>query len=287
MIDRHEIIWGIIAPPVLMAAGIAATAWLPAIRRWLPTGVLIALVFALCQFGFRGGKLPGSDVNAWPAWIAVAAGALTWCALSGHGPMRWQVPTRAALTGIATWLLLMPRLGQITSAETALWLAGLTLAWTTLILVWERAHAATTPGVSATTLVALAGFSALVLLMFNTLVHAQFALIALLAMAVAMVAGWWRPAWYASAGPVTVLAVVLPMVWVLGERYASLPLWCLPLLGLAGLAPLVATLPRTRAWAAWKRLALTQAVLLLVLSPVLVAGIRLTIQMLKEPSYGY
>lgn len=289
MIDQREILWGIVAPPVLMAVGMIATAYLPVTRRFLATGALLALVFGLSQLGFRGWRLPGADVNvnAWVACIAVAGGLITMCSVCGQGPWLWRILTRATLTGVGSWLLLRPYLAQIGSGEAVVWVGGLTVAWTGVILAWERAHAATTPGVSLTTLVALAGFSALCLLMFNVLEHAQYAGILMGALVAAAVLSWWRPSWYSAAGPVTVAAVVLPMVWVLGERYASLPLWALPVLAFAGMAPLVVTTSRLHSLAAWKRIAITQLVLLVLVSPVVIAGVHLTIQMLKEPSYGY
>lgn len=287
MIDQREIIWGIVAPPVLMAIGMAVTAHMPVARRFLATGALLALVFGLCHLGFRGWKMPGTDVNAWVAWIAVTGGLLTMCSMCGQGPLLWRILTRAALTGVSTWLLLRPYLAQIGSGEATLWVGGLTAAWTATILAWERVHAATTQGVSVTTLASLAGFSSLCLLMFNVMEHAQYAGILMGALVAAAVLSWWRPSWYSAPGPVTVSAVVLPMVWVLGERYASLPFWALPVLAVAGLAPLAVTVSRLRSLAAWKRIAITQVVLVALVSPVVIAGIRLTIQMLNEPGYGY
>ena len=59
MIDQREILWGIIAPPVLMAIGMSATAYVPLARRFLSTGALLALVFGISLLGFRGWPAPG------------------------------------------------------------------------------------------------------------------------------------------------------------------------------------------------------------------------------------
>ena len=61
MIDQREILWGVLAPPVLMAIGMVATAALPLAKRFFSTGALLALVFGISQLGFRGWPLPGSD----------------------------------------------------------------------------------------------------------------------------------------------------------------------------------------------------------------------------------
>ncbi len=285
MIDQREILWGVLAPPVLMAIGMAATAYLPITRRFLSTGALLALVFGLSQLGFRGWVLPGSDVQNWPAWIAFAGGLITLCSACGQGPLLWRVSVRLAITGIATWLLLRPLLQS--SGEVIAWIGGSAVAWTALILVWERAHAATSSGVSVTALTALAGFSAASLLLFNCMTHAQYAGILTAALTAALVLTWWRPAWYAAAGPVTVTALVLPTLWLLGQRYADLPLWAVPLLALAGLAPLVSNLGVVRTWPAWKRVTATALATLVVVSPLLIWGVITSIKASSEPGYGY
>src|SRR6187551_1337530 len=101
MIDQRELIWGVLAPPVLMAIGMAATAYLPVNRRFLSTGALLALVFGISQLGFRGWPPPGGDVHNWPAWIAFAGGLITLCSTCGHGPQLWRVGSRLTITGIA------------------------------------------------------------------------------------------------------------------------------------------------------------------------------------------
>ncbi|HEX3134468.1 MAG TPA: hypothetical protein VHX44_12895 [Planctomycetota bacterium] len=285
MIDQREIIWGVLAPPVLMAIGMVATASVPVAKRFFSTGALLALVFGISQLGFRGWPAPGGDVQNWPAWIAFAGGLITLCSACGQGPLPWRISARLAITGLATWLLLGPQL-QSTGAAVA-WIGGVAITWTALILVWERAHAASSAGVSVTALTALAGFTSASLLLFNCMTHAQYAGILTAALTAALVLNWWRPTWYAAASPVTVAALVLPTLWILGQRYADLPLWAVPLLALATLAPLASNVGPVRTWSAWKRVAVAVVATVIVVAPVLVWGVVTSIKASSEPSYGY
>jgi len=289
MIDQREILWGVFAPPVLMAIGMVATAYLPVARRFLSTGALLALVFGVCQLGFRGWPLPGGDVHNWPAWIAFAGGLITFCSACASGPLMWRILVRLAITGVASWLLLALELRGVSASTSAVWVISSTLLWTVLILMWERAHAATTPGVSVTVLTMLAGLASAALLLFNTMNHAQFAGILTAALGAAAVLSWLRPAWYVPAGPVIIAALVLPSLWLLGTFavYTGLPTWSLPFLALAGLAPLVTTIAPVRNWSAWKRLLLANLVTVLLVSPVLVWGVITSIKASSQPSYGY
>lgn len=286
MIDQREILWGVLAPPVLMAIGMAATAYLPASRRFLSTGALLALVFGISQIGFRGWALPGSDVHNWPAWIAFAGGLITLCSACGQGPLLWRVAMRLAITGVATWLLLRPQLQHGSTGVAVAWIGGTAVAWTALVLLWERTHAATTQGVSVTVLAVLAGVSALSLLLFNSLTHAQYGGILTAALVAAAVMSWWKPTWYQQSGPVTVSALVLPALWLLGQRYADLPMWTLPFLALAGLAPLVSTIAPLKTWPDWKRLLAAKLAVVVLASPVLIWGVITSIKAASEPSYG-
>lgn len=288
MIDQREIIWGVLAPPVLMAIGMAATAYLPASRRFLSTGALLALVFGVSQLGFRGWVLPGGDVHNWPAWIAFAGGLITLCSACGHGPLVWRIVVRLVITGFASWLLLRPQLQHGSTGTAVAWIGGTTIVWTAIILAWERAHAAITQGVSVTALAVLAGVSALSLLLFNSLTHAQYGGILTAALVAAAVLSWWRPAWYGPAGPVTVSALVLPTLWLLAHRYADLPLWALPFLALAGLAPLAVLAAPLRTSSDWKRLLTVKLATILVASPVVVWGVITSLRATAvESSYGY
>lgn len=288
MIDQREIIWGVLAPPVLMAIGMIATAYLPATRRFLSTGALLALVFGVCQLGFNGWPMPGGNVHDWPAWIAFAGGAITFCSACASGPLVWRVIIRLAITGVASWLLMALELRGSSASTSAVWIISTTLLWTALILAWERAQAATTPGVSVTVLTTLAGLTSVSLLLFNTMDHAQFAGILTAALGAAAVLSWWRPTWYAPTGPVIIAALVLPSLWLLGTFavYTGLPKWSLPLLALAGLAPLVTAITPARNWSAWKRLLLANLVTVVLVSPVLIWGVITSIKASSEPSYG-
>ena len=287
MIDQREILWGVLAPPVLMAIGMAATAYLPAARRFLSTGALLALVFGISQLGFRGWTLPGNDVHNWPAWIAFAAGLIAWCSACGQGPLVWRVIIRLALTGVATWLLLRPQLQHGGTGTAVMWIGGTAVVWTALMLLWERAHAATTARLSVMVLAVLAGLSAASLLLFNSLTHAQYGGILTAALVAAAAVSWWKPSWYQQAGPVTVSAVVLPTLWLLGQRYADLPLWTLVFLALAGLAPLAGSLPLIRHWPEWKRLLVVILVTGVVVLPVIIWGVITSVPAASESSYGY
>jgi hypothetical protein len=286
VIDQREIIWGIIAPPVLMAVGMIATAQVPVAKRFLSTGALLALVFGVSQLGFRGWPAPGGDVQNWPAWIAFAAGLLTLCFMCGHGPFIWRAVIRLSITGIASWLLLRPQLESAGTATALALVVGLAAIWTAVVLVWERTHATATNGVSVVTLTTLACISALSMLLFDCITHAQYAGILTAALTAMLVIGWWRPAWSDARGPVTVTALVLPAVWILSQRYADLPLWAVPLLALAGLAPVAASLGPVRGWAPWKRLAATVVAILVVTAPVVIWGVITSIRAAAEPSYG-
>lgn len=286
MIDQREILWGVVAPPVLMAIGMAATAYLPASRRFLSTGALLALVFGVSQIGFRGWVLPGSDVHNWPAWIAFAGGLITLCSACGQGPLLWRVSIRIVITSVATWLLLRPQLQHGSTGAAVAWIGGTAVVWTAVMLWWERVHAATTQGISVTVLAVLAGLSALVLLLFNSLTHAQYGGILTAALVAALIASWWKPTWYSPAGPVTVSALVLPALWLLGQRYADLPLWALPFLALAGVAPLVISIAPMNRWSDSKRVLVAKLATVVVVSPVLIWGILTTIKASSDPSYG-
>lgn len=287
MIDQREILWGIVAPPVLMAVGMVVTAYVPVAKRFLSTGALLALVFGLSLLGFRGWPAPGGDVHNWPAWIAFAGGLITLCSACGHGPFWWRIGVRALITGLASWLLLWPQLQHGSTSDAVLWIGGTTVVWTMLVLGWERAHAATTPGVSASALTTLALLSSISLLLFNTMTHAQFAGILTAALTAALVLGWWRPSWYSANGPVTVTALVLPALWLLGCRYADLPLWTLPFLGIAGFAPFIIAFARIGGWSAWKRVVIVVVATLVITSPVIIWGVVTSIRAAAEPSYGY
>ena len=288
MLDQREIIWGVLAPPVLMAIGMVATAYVPASRRFLSTGALLALVFGVCQLGFRGWPLPGGDVHNWPAWIAFAGGLITYCSACASGPLVWRILVRLAITGVASWLLLALELRGASAGTSAVWIISATLLWTLLILTWERAHAAATPGVSVTVLTTLAGLSSVSLLLFNTMNHAQFAGILTAALSAAAVLSWWRPTWYVPAGPVIIVALVIPSLWLLGTFavYTGLPTWSLPFLAFAGLAPLVTTIAPVRNWSAWKRVLLANLITVVLVSPVLIWGVITSIKASSEPSYG-
>ena len=287
MLDQREILWGIIAPPVLMAIGMSATAYVPTAKRFLSTGALLALVFGVSLLGFRGWPAPGGDVHHWPAWIAFAGGLITLCSACGHGPLVWRITVRVLITGVATWLLLWPQLKHGTTNVAVMWIAGTTVVWSALVLGWERAHAAATPGVSASALTTLACVSAGALLLFNTMTHAQFAGILTAALSAALVLGWWRPAWYAASGPVTVTTLVLPSLWLLGCRYADLPLWTLPFLISAGTVPALAGLPWMEKSPAWQRMAMVVTGTLVLTAPVIVWGVVTSIRAAAEPGYGY
>lgn len=292
MIDFYEILWGVILPPILMAIGMAITAYLPATRRFLSTGVLLALVIGISLLAFRHWPLPvwpytSNDVHFWPAWIAFAAGLLTSCSVCGHGPLIWRVLARLALVGFSSWLLLWQQLQYGSTGEAVAWIGGVTVVWTALVLAWERVHAATTQGVSVTALTTLAGVSAVSLLLFNSATHGQYGGILTAALTAALVLSWWKPTWYAASGPVTVSALVLPTLWLLGYRYVNLPLWALPLFAVAALAPFVATIAPVRAWSDWKRLLVAVVATLVVVSPVLIWGVITSIRASAAPSYGY
>jgi hypothetical protein len=287
MIDQRELIWGVLAPPVLMAIGMVATASLPFAKRFFSTGALLALVFGISQLGFRGWPGPGGDVHNWPAWIAFAAGLITLCSACGHGPIIWRISIRSALCAIAVWLLL-PEF-RSASAGSVAWIIGLTVAWTAMVLAWERGQAALTIGVSVTSLAMIAGLSAASLLLFNTMTHAQFAGVLTAALAAAAVLVWFRPAWYAPAGVVTVTTYVLPSLWLLGSFMVlkGLPLWGLPFLALAGVAPLITIISPVRGWAAWKRIVVANLAVVVLASPVVTWGVITSIRATAQPSYGY
>jgi hypothetical protein len=145
MIDQQEITWGIVAPPLLMAVGMAAIAQLPLLKRTVYTGVLLAVIFALCQLGFRGWAMPGKDVQDWPAWIALAGGVFTCCSMCHHGPWPWRIVMRLIITGLSVWLLLKPQIESEGTLTVATWVIGGAMIWTTLMVAWERVHTGLAP----------------------------------------------------------------------------------------------------------------------------------------------
>jgi hypothetical protein len=285
MIDQGEILWGVVAPPLLMLAGLALSA---TSRRWMPTGAVLAVVYALAHLGMAKWPSPGGNVHDWPAWIAVTGGVVTLCAARAGGPLAWRMILRLVIAGVAVWLMLRPQLhGGGTGAAVGL-VAGLAIGWTVMILLWERAHAAATPGTSLIGLTTVAGLSAISLLMFNSLTHAQFAGILVAALGAALVVCWWRPAWWGDRTAVTVVALVLPALWLLGRFYADLPGWAVVLLALSGLAPWVGAHPAVRARAAWQRLAIVAGVALVLAAPVLAWGAVTSARAAgAQPEYGY
>jgi hypothetical protein len=287
MIDQQEITWGIVAPPLLMAVGMAAIAQLPLLKRTVYTGVLLAVIFALCQLGFRGWAMPGKDVQDWPAWIALAGGVFTCCSMSHHGPWRWGIVMRLIITGLSVWLLLKPQIESEGTLTIATWVIGGAMIWTTLMVAWERVHTVTSAKIQLTTFVMLSGLTAMSLLLFNCLTHAQYSGILTAALTAALVIAWWRPNWFNAQGMVTVIALILPTLWLLSNRYSNLPNWTLPLLALAGLAPFITILNPVRHWSEWKRLATTLAILGTLLLPVIIWGVVTSMRATAEPSYGY
>lgn len=287
MIDQQEITWGIVAPPLLMAVGMAAIAQLPLLKRTVYTGVLLAVIFALCQLGFRGWAMPGKDVQDWPAWIALTGGLLTCCSMCHHGPSPWRIVMRLIITGLSVWLLLKPQIQSEGTLTIATWVIGGAMIWTTLMVTWERVHTVTSAKIQLTTFVMLSGLTAMSLLLFNCLTHAQYSGILTAALTAALVIAWWRPNWFNAQGMVTVVALILPTLWLLSNRYSNLPNWTLPLLALAGLAPFITILNPVRHWSEWKRLATTLAILGTLLLPVIIWGVVTSIRATAEPSYGY
>ena len=287
MIDQSEITWGIVAPPLLMAVGIATIAQFPLLKRTVFMGVLTAVIFAVCQLGFRGWAMPGKDVQDWPAWIALTGGVFTYCWMCHHGLWPWRIFMRLIITGLAVWLLLKPQIQSEGTITIVTWVIGGAMTWTALMMAWERVHTVTSEKIQLTTFVALSGLTAMSLLLFNCLTHAQYSGILTTALTAALVIAWWRPSWINSQGIVTVIALILPTLWLLSNRYSNLPNWALPLLALAGLAPLIAMGNPVRHWSEWKRLAITVAVLATVLLPVVIWGVVTSLRATAEPSYGY
>lgn len=290
MIDTHEILWGVVAPPLLMAGGMLAIGPWPALRHAFSLGFLIAMVFAICQLGFRNWAMPGKDVQDWPAWIAVVGGLMACCSVGCNGHLGWRLAIRLAMTGLAAWLLLKPLIHDQGLLMIAAWVFGSAIAWTALLTAYERVHATaseTSSKASLITLVTLGGLTAISLLLFNCLTHAQYSGIFTAALTAALVIVWWRPSWYNPQGLVMVAALILPTLWLLSNRYSNLPIWALPLLALAGLAPLVVWYGPIRKWSEWKRLAIMVAIIGMVLSPVVGWGVVTSLRAAAEPSYGY
>jgi hypothetical protein len=287
MIGQQEIIWGIVAPPLLMAVGMATTAQQPLLKRTVFMGILLAVIFAICQLGFRGWTMPGKDVQDWPAWIALAGGLITCCSICHHGPWPWRIVMRLIITGLSVWLLLKPQIQSEGTITIVTWIISGAVTWTALMMAWERVHAVISEKIQLTTFVVLSGLTAMSLLLFNCLTHAQYSGILTAALTAALVIAWWRPSWFNAQGMVTVVALILPTLWLLSNRYSNLPNWALPLLALAGLAPLIAMIAPMRNWSEWKRLATTIAVLGILLLPVVAWGVVTSMRATSEPSYGY
>ena len=290
MIDMYEILWGLVAPLLLMAGGTIVTGLWPTLRGVFSLGFLLAMVFAICQLGFRNWAMPGKDVQDWPAWIAVVGGLMACCSLSSNGPLGWGLVIRLTVTGLSAWLLLKPQIHDQGMLMIAAWVFGSAIVWTALVTAYERVHATasrTSSKVSLITFVTLGGLTAISLLLFNCLTHAQYSVIFTAALMAALVIVWWRPKWYNPQGLVMVAALILPTLWLLSNRYSNLPIWALPLLALAGLAPLIVWCGPIRKWSEWKRLAIMVAIIGIVLSPVVWWGVVTSIRAAAEPSYGY
>ena len=238
MIDMYEILWGLVAPLLLMAGGLIVTGLWPTLRGVFSLGFLLAMVFAICQLGFRNWAMPGKDVQDWPAWIAVVGGLMACCSLSSNGHLGWGLVIRLTVTGLSAWLLLKPQIRDQGMLMIAAWVFGSAIVWTALVTAYERVHATasrTSSKVSLITFVTLGGLTAISLLLFNCLTHAQYSVIFTAALMAALVIVWWRPKWYNPQGLVMVAALILPTLWLLSNRYSNLPIWALPLLALAGL----------------------------------------------------
>jgi hypothetical protein len=273
MIDQREILWGVLAPPVLVAAGIMLTALSAKTQRLFTTGFIIGVVVALSVWGFRGFPTPGRDVHDWAGWIALIGGMITVCSLCAQNPWWSRLLVRLAITGAASYLLLWRTLEHGELSIAIITLVVVTLAWTALIFSWEQTQKKTTPGVSVVSLVVVGGLTSLSLLLFNTMTHAQFAGIATAALSAAAVLSWWKPTWYHAASAVTVSAFFFPALMLLGHYYANLPSWTLPFLALAGVAPLVTANEKIRSLAAWKRIGIAVSVIMLITAPVIIWGV--------------
>lgn len=279
MQDLGEILWPAVAPVVIAAVGIPLAAWLhrgdSAWRRspaWL--GLVIAVAYAVSHWGLRGWQgFPSGNVHDWMPFIALSSASLLACA-SCVGNGWWQVAMRLLLTMGVVLVLLRPRFAVWTMTEVVLWVGGLGVAWTLVLLAWERGARAATPGAAVVGLLLAALWSSLSLVIFGSMTHGQFAGMIAAALGAVMVLAWWRPSLWSDNGPATVAGLVLPALWLLGLFYFGppLPYWVPLMLALAGCAPWLAAIPALRGRPPWQRLLVVVVTSTVLAAPALIAG---------------
>ncbi len=231
-----EPIWaaGLLLPLLLSTAVLAAARPRPGARLW--AGALA--VGGGCLAGWtalRGWPpFPPPERMKWLPYLGLAATALGLVdgARAWAGWLRW--PPRAAGWGAAVWLLLQPRMVNESwgTSRTAALLAGLGAAglvlWWVLDRLSERLRGAS---LSLALLVVVVG-SALVAVKSGLASSAALYLVLAGTLGGGVIAGGlWRDLSLARGGT-TVLAVLLPWMWLLGYFYAEVPaasIWFLAL----------------------------------------------------------
>jgi len=117
--------------------------------------------------------------------------------------------------------------------------------------------------------------------------HAQLAGIVTAALVTIGVLTSLRPAWLIDRSIVMIVAMLLPALWILGVRYADLPVWGAGILAITGLVPWITASTRLAMRPAWQRLVVQTLAMLVVSSPVIVWGVVTTMRAMTEPEYGY
>ncbi len=287
MIDQNEIIWGIIVPPLLMAVGVVTLGALPITHRYFSVGAWLTLVYAVCHLGLRKWPSFGVNVHDWPVWIALAIGALAWRGGCTTAPWWLRALTRAVLISVAVWFMLRPQYVGMSTEVALLWSIGLVIPWVMTQLLWERAYEKLSPDATTMGLMLVALLSSVSLLLFNVLLHAQLAGIVTAILVTIGVFTRLRPSWLMDRTVVTVVAMLLPALWILGVRYADLPIWGAGVLAVTGLVPWLTASARLAARPAWQRLAIQVVAMFVVSSPIIVWGVVTTLRAMSESEYGY
>jgi hypothetical protein len=288
MLDQREIWWGVVAPPVLMIGGLALSASLPWVRRWLSMGMVLGLVYAVGQFALNNWQIPRGNVHDWPMAIALGAGFMTQCAASScHAPWWWRMSVRVLFPIFLVWLLMRVKWPSTLTSTEIVQAIGLSLMWIAVIFSWERAYKKASPLVAGTGLSIVAILSAVVSLLFNCLTHAQYAGVLAGALVAATALTAIKPQWWRDQSMVIVSAFILPSLWLLGCFYADLTYWAPPLLAVAGLAPWLIEHPRLRSLVAWKQMLVVAVIIGVIVSPIIIWGVITSIRAAGQQTYGY
>ena len=290
MFTPTELLFMLLAPVLVLFAGLGAAAWL---RRgssfwrqrpgWEGAALAVAAVVSWCALT---GALPAGDVHHRLPLIAGGIALVGLIAAPAQGAWWWSWTARVAVI-VSALALVVPATSAWrgwSSAEAALWLSGLGLGWAVIVWSWERSASTAMPGLAVLSLMAASVAGTVALALFGSMRYPLFGGVLCSGLGVALVAVWWRGAWFSVTNLATAAALLIPLLWYFGVYLSDLPLWSVPLLSAAGATAWLGSLGRLRSAEPWKRLLVVALASALVVAPVLIYGV---VQSIRDSSPGY